>query len=86
MSLFCHSNKLNERKKYKMKIYDTVSHRSFDVSPDSVNLYKTRRSEAHFIYLHESADKWNTPQAAGILCPTENFWKKLVNTPRSKWV
>lgn len=70
-----------------MKIYDTDSHRSYEIDPNSINKAATKRhSLVHFVILHESAaDKWNTPYAAGVLSVSEKVWKKIAYTPRSQW-
>lgn len=68
-----------------MKIYDIISHRSYEVDPEDVNVYATRKSSGHFIWLHECAAKYKLPYGTGQICPSEKVWKKIANEHRTNW-
>ena len=68
-----------------MKIYDVVSHRTFDIDPESVNVNATKNALGHTVYLHECADKYKLPYACGNLCVSKKVWKKITTVPRKKW-
>lgn len=67
-----------------MKIYDTISHRSFEIDPQSINISASRK-KAYVLYLHESADKYKVPYATGQLFVNKNLWKKIITKPRKYW-
>lgn len=69
-----------------MKIYDIVSHKSFDIHPDSINIYATRRlAGCYGVKLHECADKYKLPYASGVIFASEKVWKKIANEHRANW-
>ncbi len=63
-----------------MKLYDKISHRSYDIDPDNVNIYATR--QARFtIYLHES--RTETGRGLKEIAVTDNAIFR--NQHRSAW-
>lgn len=67
-----------------MKIYDVISHRSFNIDPQSVNIYASRK-KVGVVTLHECGDKYMLPYATGQIFTNMSTWKKIVNKPRKSW-
>ena len=67
-----------------MKIYDVISHRSFNIDPESVNIYATRK-KVGVVTLNECGDQYMLPHATGHIFTNMSTSQKILNKPRKSW-
>ena len=66
-----------------MKIYDIVSHRSFNINPKEINI-SASKSDYGYIHLHDGA-KSKTPCDLNFLNVSHKTWEELTKMPRKAW-
>ena len=68
-----------------VKIYDRVSHRSFKVNRNDVNVAKTKK---YCIGPHVWVHPWacnKTPGYYGVFLTTQKTWNMITKTDRRTW-
>lgn len=74
-----------------MKIYDTMSHRSYEVNPSDININKTKSVDftycpgKHIIFVHKNTKYDISSPKYGAFYVSKKTYKKIVNTPRKSW-
>lgn len=71
-----------------MKIYDVISHRSYEVNPKDINIKETREwgrkgIAERQVYVHPGSEYYDSRHA--IFAVSEKTLKKITNTPRKSW-
>lgn len=72
-----------------VSIYDVVSHRSFYINANDVNVMRTKKgADKHwmhcYVYVHESA-KTKTPCHLGYFITSNKTLEKIISKPRKQW-
>jgi len=73
-----------------ISIYDVVSHRSFYINANDVNVTRTKKENADklwmhcYVHVHESA-KTKTPCKLGYFITSNKTLEKIIRKPRKQW-